>query len=90
METRLIPPPVERGMIPQPVIVIGALLLCLLVYGFASGGGTGQHLDSDRLIIAECWKGIERRAPGPEQRRDMTEACQRMERGFRLKYGATL
>lgn len=89
MDTPLKSSLVERGMIPQPVIVIGAVLLCCLVYAFASGTGSGRTLESDRLIVAECWKSLDRRATTPERRRELADGCARMERGFHLKHGAT-
>ena len=82
--------PVELSTIPQSVMVIGAIAFCCLVYGFASGTGSGRDLESDRLVVAECWNSIERRAHSPAERRDLTDGCARMERGFHLKHGATL
>jgi len=90
MDTRLNPPVLERGNIPQPLIVVGAILLCWLVYSLAAGTGSGRYMESDRMIVAECWKSIERRASTPEARRDLAEGCARMERGFHLKHGTTL
>ena len=91
METSLKPSgPVGTAAIPQAVIVIGGILLCCLVYGFASGSGSGRYLEGDRLVIAECWKSIDRRASSEEERRSLADGCARMERGFHMKHGATL
>jgi hypothetical protein len=90
MSTRLHPAPVAPGTIPQPIIVIGALVLCSLVYSLASGSGSGRDLESDRLVVSECWKSIDRRAETGLSRRDLADGCARMERGFHLKHGATL
>ena len=87
MESRINPPGVDTGTIPQPAVVIGALVLCCLVYGFASGSGSGRYQEADRIVVAECWKAVERKAGSDQARRELSDGCSRMERGFHMKYG---
>ncbi|QHI98013.1 hypothetical protein GT347_08390 [Xylophilus rhododendri] len=89
MHTPFTPQPVAPGRIPQPVLVVGAIVLFALSYNLASGNGAGRSLESDRLIVANCWKSIDKKDPNPAERRELSDVCARMERGLNLKYGST-
>lgn len=78
----------SAGAVPPYLLVAGAVLLGLLVYGLSVGNRGRVNIAADRLILAECWSAIDRVGLQHGGRETLLEGCRRMERGFRRTYGS--
>ena len=87
MDTKASRASVSGGSIPETAIVVGAIVFCALIYGFASGNASGRYLETDRGIVLDCWKSIESRVSPYVDRETLIQGCERLEHGFNLKYG---